>query len=452
MLRELDRSLAVLHTGGGAELERLAQLTERGEQISQLMLALDSDEARPWKDAAAERLHHVSTMMLHPRRQARVEPTAWPAARGTATERALRNAVDEAFALAAGLDVAAPSDERRTPSTMELVRDEFHWSSPILQHALRLAIVCIVGELVGIGVGAWLGADAVLTGHGFWVVLTIALVMTPDYGATTSKGIGRTIGSILGAAIGIVLMLSLPQNPVLHTVLIIVLYWGYLVFRSCGQPWTMLWVVAWIAVLTPGTLGPITRGLDTVIGAVLGLAAIIVFPTWQRKLLTPRLDTWAGSEADRLDALAALWNEDTEQHRLDVAHATVRSRMARLDFTDSAASAAAEPPTKHGGWDNDELTSAGADVVDLGRRIAALEALAPQWDEHENAAAASVATQLAQALRGLAEQQPLSGVAPGESVAADLDGDTRTAVTAACDSAHRLSELATAQRIEATTA
>ncbi|MDV2888574.1 hypothetical protein RYX45_25770, partial [Alkalihalophilus pseudofirmus] len=76
---------------------------------------------------------------------------------------------------------------------------------------------------------------------------------------------------LLGAALGIGIAF-LGDDPLLHTTMLIVLFLGYLAFRSCGQPWTMFWVVAWIGILTPGPEGALTRGLYTIVGCVIAFA------------------------------------------------------------------------------------------------------------------------------------------------------------------------------------
>ncbi|MEV6895549.1 FUSC family protein [Kribbella sp. NPDC051137] len=288
-------------------------------------------------------------------------------------------------------------------------------------------------------VGRWLGPGAFLAGHGFWAVVAAALIVFPDYGSTFARGIGRTIGTVAGAALGVALSF-LPGIPVLHAVVLLLLFDGYLAFRSCGQPYTMFWVVAWIASLTPGPLGATTRRLDTVIGCLLAFAAYLIAPTWQRRLLTERLREWAQATARHIDALVLLWAADDETHRLAVAQADVRARLTGLEFAAAAGSARHEPRDRHGRGGNDALDPAVHTVTSARAQIAALTALAPLWSIDERADACAQIEALSRDLDVLARAPSPLSQAPGRgqpapaSAATGIDTTTalerlRTAVT-----------------------
>ncbi|MFB9928695.1 FUSC family protein [Amycolatopsis halotolerans] len=422
-----ERSLALLRRRSHRELDRLAQLVERGEEIGQQMRALgnrtDAASAR-WRAAACDQLRAVASAISRPREGSSLAAASRPHQPGDGLELALSRAVDTATRLTAGGEVPPASDQRRAPSSLELLRDELRWGSPILHHAVRLAVVCVIAQVVGMAAGSWLGRDAFLAGHGFWVVVAAALIVFPDYGSTFSRGIGRTIGTVAGAAFGVALSF-LPAIPVLHAAVLLLLFYGYLAFRSCGQPYTMFWVVAWIGSLTPGPLGATTRGLDTVIGCLLAFAAYLVAPTWQRRLLTERLTEWAEAAARQIDALVLLWTADDEPHRLAVAHSTVRARLTGLEFTAAARSARDEPRDRRGRWPNDTLALAIDAVTSVRRQIAALSALAPLWNDDERAAVCAQVEMHSRVLDAVAQAPEFSaphsntGGAQGPTVSAD---------------------------------
>lgn len=417
-----ERSLALLRRRRHRELDRLAQLVSRGEEAGQQLRALDdrTDEgAERWHEVVATQLTAIAAAVTQPRTAHTLAGASWPPEPGDALEVALSRTVDAATRLAAGGDVPQASDQRRTPGPLELVRVELRPGSPILRHAVRLAVVCVITQVVGMAAGQWLGSDAFLAGHGFWAVVAAALIVFPDYGSTFSRGIGRTIGTIAGAAFGLALSF-LPGTPLLHAVLLLVLFYGYLAFRSCGQPYTMFWVVAWIASLTPGPLGATTRGLDTVIGCLIAFAGYLIAPTWQRRLLTELLAEWAATTARHIDALVLLWTSEDEAHQLAVAHEDVRARLTGLEFKAAASSARHEPRDRHGRWDNDTLAPVIEAVTTMRAQIAALTGLAPLWGTAERAAACAQIEKLSRDLDALA-QAP--GAPPTESLASAATAD-----------------------------
>jgi uncharacterized membrane protein YccC len=399
-----ERSLALLEGHRHHDLDRLTLLVEYGEQIAQQMRALDNraDAASTqWRDLARRQLALIASAVRRPRSESPVGPVSWPRQPDDGLRSALARTVDAATRLAMGGDNSATSGRRHTPGPLELVRDEMRPGSPILRHAVRLAVVCVIAQVVGMAVGKWLGAGAFLAGHGFWATVAAALIVFPDYGSTFSRGIGRTIGTAAGVVLGVALSF-LPETPLLHAIVLLALYYGYLAFRSCGQPYTMFWVVAWIASLTPGTLSATTRGLDTLIGCALAFAAYLLAPTWQRRLLTERIQEWAEATARHIDTLAQQWLVDDEEHRRSVDQADVRARLTGLEFVAAAGSARYEPRDRHGRWEDETLAPVIDAVTGTRAQIAAITALARHWDAAERAAASAQIEAIARSFDALA--------------------------------------------------
>ena len=68
------------------------------------------------------------------------------------------------------------------------------------RHALRLAVVASIGEVV---------AQASGLPHGYWIVLTILIVLRPDYASTIYRGVQRAGGTVIGAGLGVATALLL---------------------------------------------------------------------------------------------------------------------------------------------------------------------------------------------------------------------------------------------------
>jgi hypothetical protein len=179
-----DRSLALIRQDQRGELYTLAQLVERSEQIAQLLLALEED-SRPdtseWRAAASAQLRALGDRISTGPRTGVVGTAEWPEGPRDRVRAALAEAVDAATALVSGDSAVPPaSEQRKVPGPLELVRDEFRPASPILHHALRLAVAGVLGELVGLLIGSLLAGKVVMAGHGFWVVVAVVLILFPD--------------------------------------------------------------------------------------------------------------------------------------------------------------------------------------------------------------------------------------------------------------------------------
>ncbi|RMI28819.1 FUSC family protein [Nocardia stercoris] len=376
-----DNSLALVARSRDRQILGLIALTEQAEQIGQLLHAVDNrgEGSAADRPARTDIGHRLTTIAAAVRWDRGGRP-GFRTSRDTESAQdplwdKLRRSVGHAEELVAGGPLEQPLDDRRPPTPAELVRDELRPGAPMFRHAVRLAVAGVLGEVIGRAIGTAAGSS-LLPAHGFWVCLTVVLILFPDYGDASSRGIARTVGTVAGALGGAALSL-LPQHPVLHSALLIVLFLGYLAFRSCGQPWTMLWVVMWISVLSNGPLGAVTRGLATVVGAALALAVFLMLPTWQRARLNGLLVAWLRSQADQIAALCRMWDDYSTSHRAETARATVRTRLARLEFLDASQQAHHEPPDRTGVWTDRAVDEVSGLVGEIAKQVSVVVGLGP---------------------------------------------------------------------------
>ncbi len=159
----------------------------------------------------------------------------------------------------------------------KLLLENLSLKSPIFKHSLRLAIVVMAGYAVG---------DFFSLQNAYWILLTIIVIMRPNYGLTKTRSKQRTAGTLIGAgiAIGIVLI---TQNVVLYGILAVVsLIIAFAMVQKnykTSATFVTLSVVFVYALLEPNVLDVIQfRVIDTLIGA--GLATIgnlILWPSWE---------------------------------------------------------------------------------------------------------------------------------------------------------------------------
>ena len=415
-LTAADRSLVLVHSRRHPQVSVLRQLTVRAEEIMQLLIALDgvdADENARWIAAAQTQLRAIADVVstAHPRSD--VAEPEWPGPPPGPVHRGLIRTVTSATALAAGDEVPDTTDPRLVPTGWDLVRDQLHPSSHIFRHAIRLSITCVFAQLIGMAISAALGPRLVLPGHSFWVVIAAAMILFPDFGSTFSRGAGRLIGTLLGAPVGIALTL-LPLPPAVHLLLLLALYCGYVAYRTAGQVYSMLFLVAYISCLIPTPLSATTRAGATTLGSLIAFAAYLLLPTWERRLLTERLRYWLRAVADQLDAQAATWSDDSAAHRSAAARHTVRARLARLDFVASARNALLEPADRSGRWPPGLIVPVVASVAELARQVAILTAMSRGWTPDVGSAALAHARPMSSRLRDLAAAPPAAGPPLGQ--------------------------------------
>ena len=129
----------------------------------------------------------------------------------------LRAALDLTKNNAAVQGVAdAPSLTPRTwketvSSTIEAFRNHLNLQSPIFRHALRLAVLVALGDILGAEV-SWRRT--------YWLPMTIALVLKPEFTATFTRGLLRIAGTIVGLLLATELFHLFNPGVVLQVILI----------------------------------------------------------------------------------------------------------------------------------------------------------------------------------------------------------------------------------------
>lgn len=149
--------------------------------------------------------------------------------------------------------------------------------SPIFRHSLRLAITVLIGYFIG---------SIFQVQNGYWILLTIIVIMRPNYGLTKQRSKHRIIGTVIGAAIAAVIVM-LTQNTIVYgslAVVSLVLAFSFIQKNyKTSAIFITLNIVFVYALLQPDAFTVIQyRVLDTISGALLALIAnFFILPSWE---------------------------------------------------------------------------------------------------------------------------------------------------------------------------
>jgi uncharacterized membrane protein YccC len=183
--------------------------SSRGERL--LVLAETADRILSLLDAKAPGIAWLLDAIAASVERERSTPIRLPD--GLAVDDDLRQALAAAVRAAADLDEAdwrlpsLPALRLRYVSTLAAT---FSWESAVLRHALRVAVA---------------GAAAVaLTSYfhverGYWMTLTVIIILQPYTSATFLRGVQRIVGTILGGVVAAVLILTV-HNPAVMLALV----------------------------------------------------------------------------------------------------------------------------------------------------------------------------------------------------------------------------------------
>lgn len=151
-------------------------------------------------------------------------------------------------------------------------------------HAVRYAVaVAVAGALA-----LWTPLQ-----HSYWVPLTVLIVLAPTANATLAKGVQRTVGTLVGVTVGVVVAGVAPAGPVSHYVVLGVLAGLIGVLMPVNYGVAVIFITSTVVILLswPATnVGSVAtaRLVDTLVGAAIGLAVgVLVWPRHPRDDLGP---------------------------------------------------------------------------------------------------------------------------------------------------------------------
>jgi uncharacterized membrane protein YccC len=292
----------VVHDGRGDAACRLRRLATTAERARSDAVVLDhrlreADSRAPRVDAreiaaireAALRLGRGLAAVAHILREGRehgrepgvvrasriADDVARSLSRSGVNEPALGDLCAVLASLAESPDAHSECTEvgvaRRSPAARTAqvaLRANFTLSSFWCRYAARFALAAAVGLAIELDLGLQ---------HGYWVLITIAIVVKPQLSVSTTSTIHRVAGTVLGALLGVVLVITVTDPlGLVVTMFVLAVLAGSLTRVNYGLAVVFITplVLVLLNVPDPGhweIAG--TRVINTLIGAAIGLVA-----------------------------------------------------------------------------------------------------------------------------------------------------------------------------------
>ncbi|MCC5660907.1 FUSC family protein [Nostoc sp. XA010] len=182
-------------------------------------------------------------------------------------------------------DISPPAQPERS-TIIDTLRNNFTFDSVLFRHALRLALITTLAELL---------ASLFQLPRGYWITLTALVALKPNFGGTSQTTVQRVVGTILGAIIGIALVL-LVKNSFAIAVCFLLLVFVAMSVRSLSYSLFIILLTPAIILLlniisSGGWKVGILRIFDSLAGGVLALlGSYLLFPRWERQQLPAQLE------------------------------------------------------------------------------------------------------------------------------------------------------------------
>jgi uncharacterized membrane protein YccC len=170
---------------------------------------------------------------------------------------------------------------------VKLLLDNLSFKSSIFRHSVRVAIVMLIGFIV---------AKSLNFEHSYWILLTILVISKPGFSLTKERNYQRLIGTVVGAFIGMAVLIYIQNKDTLFFILLVCMIGSYS-FQRKNYVVSVLFMTPYILILFDflgmgGMSIARERIYDTLIGSGIALlASYSLFPNWEHeKLKTAMLD------------------------------------------------------------------------------------------------------------------------------------------------------------------
>jgi len=248
---------------------------------------------------------------------------------------------------------------------IEVFRNHLDLQSSIFRHALRLAVLVALGDILGTEV-SWRRT--------YWLPMTIALVLKPEFTATFTRGLLRIAGTIVGLLLATGLFHLFNPGVAFQVILIFVLVF---LLRWLGPANYGIFGIAVSALivflLAIGGVPPKdviwARGVNTVVGGALALLAYWLWPTWERTRVSERIAEMLDAYRNYTHALAR-WNPADKSWMQELGRVQRGARTARANLEASIDRLGSEPGTTR-----EQIARLSAALASSHRFIHALMAL-----------------------------------------------------------------------------
>jgi uncharacterized membrane protein YccC len=224
----------------------------------------------------------------------------------------------------------------RLYGTLATLRANLTHESAAWRHAVRLAVCVLAGDALARGFELR---------RSYWLPMTIAIVLKPDFTATFSRGVLRLAGTFAGLAFATVLVHVLPAGNAgeiasVAVLMFVVRGWGGANYGILAMSVTA--VVVFLISLSGVSAKEVinARALNTVIGGAIALLAYWIWPTWERTQVPEAMARMLDGYRNYVQALVASY-EAGNWDGLD--RARVAGRLARTNLEACIERSNAEP-------------------------------------------------------------------------------------------------------------
>jgi uncharacterized membrane protein YccC len=254
----------------------------------------------------------------------------------------------------------------RVGGALAVLRANLNLESAVFRHAVRLAVSLTIAEIVA----HWVGWR-----RPYWIPMTVAIVLRPDFTTTFSRGVLRVAGTLIGLGLATGLFHVLSPAGGVEVALICLFAFLLRCFGPANYGVFAVNLTALIVLMFAVTgvePGPVivARGLNTLVGGAIALAAYQLWPTWERTQAPEAMARMLEAYRLYFQAVRNGYLDPEVPWASELDRSRQAARLARSNAEASVARLAAEP-----GVSADRVRTLGRVLVDSHRFIHAVMSL-----------------------------------------------------------------------------
>jgi len=157
--------------------------------------------------------------------------------------------------------------------------DNLNFRSNTFRHALRVSLAMLLGYIIAV---------MFKIDRGYWILLTIVVILKPAYALTKTRNRDRLIGTLTGIVVGMLILYFIHNNTALLILMVGFMAASYTFMRT-NYFLSVLFMTPELIIffhfLYPGDVGELMqdRIIDTAIGSVIAFfASLFLVPAWER--------------------------------------------------------------------------------------------------------------------------------------------------------------------------
>ena len=240
----------------------------------------------------------------------------------------------------ASQEAAAPL-KLQLRSWLETLRANLDIRSPAFRHAIRLAVCVSIGTAIG---------RSLNTQRNYWLAMTVAVVLKPDFASTVSRGVLRLCGTFCGLLLATALFHFLPNTAITQLVLVGVFTFFLRYVGPANYGIFSITISGLIVFLIAETgIAPaevvFERAVNTAAGGIFALIAYAVWPTWERSQVSDVVAEMIDRTRDYFRAVVARFERADELVRTVLDQTRDAWRQARSNAEASVDRLSSEPGT-----------------------------------------------------------------------------------------------------------